>query len=55
MSRMCIKTIWENRLNEAADYLRKFNEENFIEMGIYVCDPLLNGFRHVSYFLFKHF
>lgn len=52
LSRLCFKSLWTRKLEEAQSLLDEANHHNFARNGIYVNNPLEKGFRVVSEIVF---
>jgi hypothetical protein len=49
LSRLCFKTLWKQKLEEAEALIDEANQ-TFVKNGIYVTNPLEKGFRVVPTF-----
>uniref|UniRef100_A0A915DFF8 Ras modification protein ERF4 n=1 Tax=Ditylenchus dipsaci TaxID=166011 RepID=A0A915DFF8_9BILA len=48
LSRLCVKPIWTNKLEEAVDLINETNDLRFIKCGVYVCNPIDKGLRVIE-------
>jgi hypothetical protein len=50
LSRLCFKSYWTKKLEEAESLIDEANQQHFVKDGVYVGNPLDKGFRVVYLF-----
>uniref|UniRef100_A0A914H0R8 Golgin subfamily A member 7/ERF4 domain-containing protein n=1 Tax=Globodera rostochiensis TaxID=31243 RepID=A0A914H0R8_GLORO len=48
LSRLCFKSLWSRKLEEAQTLLYEANRQSFVAKGVCVCNPLEKGFRVIE-------
>ncbi|KAF7639654.1 Erf4 domain-containing protein [Meloidogyne graminicola] len=48
LSRLCFKSYWTKKLEEAEFLIDEINQQHFVKEGIYVGNPLDKGFRVIE-------